>query len=161
MLQGASNVACLVSCCSRASCCIGAGTRLSTWSLTMCFNLCNDRIITWSVQGKQRWRDSRGVDPTTLLLALLLALLCALLQAINLNAKLIECTNVVVNLEKVLGISAFSMDRLLEMDPDFLVRNLHCLFRIVHKGNAACMHAQPASIHKNPTLDYRHESHYR
>lgn len=34
---------------------------------------------------------------------------------------MIECCNAQVELDKVLGITAFSLDRLLEMDPEFLV----------------------------------------
>jgi hypothetical protein len=43
------------------------------------------------------------------------------LQAINRGADLVECTNAAVDLARVLGIQSFSMDRMLEMDPDFLV----------------------------------------
>jgi G3E family GTPase len=46
------------------------------------------------------------------------------LQAINRGAEVIECQNAQVDLVKILGISAFSLDRLLEADPDFLVRTL-------------------------------------
>lgn len=44
------------------------------------------------------------------------------LQAINRGAEVIECQNAQVGLDKILGITAFSLDRLLEADPDFLVR---------------------------------------
>jgi G3E family GTPase len=46
---------------------------------------------------------------------------CGNLQAINRGAELVECTNAEVDLARVLGIQSFSMDRMLEMDPDFLV----------------------------------------
>jgi G3E family GTPase len=42
-------------------------------------------------------------------------------QSINRSAELIECQNAQVDLEKILGITAFSLDRLLDMDPEFLV----------------------------------------
>jgi G3E family GTPase len=45
-------------------------------------------------------------------------------QAINRGAEVIECQNAQVDLDKILGITAFSLDRLLEADPDFLVRTL-------------------------------------
>lgn len=43
------------------------------------------------------------------------------LQAINRGAEVIECQNAQVDLDKILGITAFSLDKLLEADPDFLV----------------------------------------
>lgn len=46
---------------------------------------------------------------------------CCHAQAINRGAEMIECQNANVDLEKILGITAFSLDRLLEEDPDFLV----------------------------------------
>lgn len=49
------------------------------------------------------------------------SLSCLLCQAINRTAELMECTNAAVDLAKVLGIQSFSMDKMLEMDPDFLV----------------------------------------
>jgi hypothetical protein len=45
----------------------------------------------------------------------------ACLQAINRGAEVIECQNAQVDLGKILGITAFSLDKLLEADPDFLV----------------------------------------
>ena len=35
--------------------------------------------------------------------------------------EVIECENSRVDLERLLGINAFSLDKLLEKDPDFLV----------------------------------------
>lgn len=49
------------------------------------------------------------------------ACLPACLQAINRGAEVIECQNAQVDLDKILGITAFSLDKLLEADPDFLV----------------------------------------
>jgi hypothetical protein len=50
---------------------------------------------------------------------------CLSLQAINRGAEVIECQNAQVGLDKILGITAFSLDRLLEADPDFLVRGVN------------------------------------
>jgi hypothetical protein len=36
--------------------------------------------------------------------------------------EIVECVNAEVDLGRVLGITAFSLDRLLQADPDFLVR---------------------------------------
>lgn len=47
------------------------------------------------------------------------------LRAINRGAELVECTNAEVDLARVLGIQSFSMDRMLEMDPDFLEDDSH------------------------------------
>jgi hypothetical protein len=41
----------------------------------------------------------------------------------------VECTNADVDLGRVLGIQSFSMDRMLEMDPDFLVRTFYFYVR--------------------------------
>jgi len=41
------------------------------------------------------------------------------LHAINSSAKLIECTNSVVPLDKILGMNSFSMESILNVDPDF------------------------------------------
>jgi hypothetical protein len=43
------------------------------------------------------------------------------LQNINKTVEIIECTNSQVDLDRVLGISAFNMDKMLEQDPQFLV----------------------------------------
>ncbi|KAF8062708.1 hypothetical protein HT031_004037 [Scenedesmus sp. PABB004] len=42
------------------------------------------------------------------------------LRGINRSAEVIECSHAAVDLARVLGIQSFSMDRMLEMDPDFL-----------------------------------------
>lgn len=42
-------------------------------------------------------------------------------QAINTGADIIECSFAKVDLDRVLGIHAFSLDRLLIKDPEFLV----------------------------------------
>jgi G3E family GTPase len=52
-------------------------------------------------------------------------------QAINRSAELIECTHAAVDLDRLLGIHAFSLDRLLQQDPDFLVRHAACFFTAV------------------------------
>lgn len=57
-------------------------------------------------------------------------------QGINKTADIVECKNSVVDLDKVLGISAFSMDRMLEMDPEFLVG---CLSMLAHVQQPMCM----------------------
>lgn len=46
-------------------------------------------------------------------------------QAINRSAEVIECTNSDVDLGRILGISAFSLDKMLTQDPHFLVGH-HC-----------------------------------
>jgi len=43
-------------------------------------------------------------------------------QAINAGADIIDCSFAKVELDRVLGIHAFSLDRLLLNDPEFLVR---------------------------------------
>lgn len=43
-------------------------------------------------------------------------------QAINQPVEIIECTYSRVGLEQLLGIGAFSLDRILSKEPDFLVR---------------------------------------
>jgi G3E family GTPase len=43
------------------------------------------------------------------------------LQAINKPAEVIECTYGRVPLDQLLGIQAFSLDRVLAQEPDFLV----------------------------------------
>lgn len=57
-------------------------------------------------------------------------------QGINKTADIVECKNSVVDLDKVLGISAFSMDRMLEMDPEFLVG---CLSMLADVQQPMCM----------------------
>lgn len=42
-------------------------------------------------------------------------------QAINQPAKIIESSYAQVDLDQVLGIKAFNLDRVLEIEPDFLV----------------------------------------
>jgi G3E family GTPase len=44
-----------------------------------------------------------------------------MLQAINKPADIIECTYGRVPIEQLLGIQAFSLDRVLAQEPDFLV----------------------------------------
>jgi hypothetical protein len=67
-------------------------------------------------------------------------------QAINKGAEIMECCNSVVDLERVLGIHAFSMDRLLEKDPDFLVSNIAMLMLVPCLGiNLFCWDDQVQS----------------
>eukprot|EP00878_Enallax_costatus_P000297 GHUV01000370.1.p1 GENE.GHUV01000370.1~~GHUV01000370.1.p1 ORF type:complete len:381 (+),score=104.97 GHUV01000370.1:147-1289(+) len=93
------------------------------------------------------------------------------IRAINRSAEVIECTNAAVDLEKVLGISAFSMDRMLEMDPDFLEdekqphehhhHDHHCDSTCTpdhhhhdHKCDDSCTHEGDHHSH----LDHKHDS---
>lgn len=59
--------------------------------------------------------------PVLLLLPLLTLLLVSLPQAINKSAQIIETTYSKVDLDQLLGIGAFSLDKILAMEPDFLV----------------------------------------
>eukprot|EP00879_Flechtneria_rotunda_P001441 GHRR01001594.1.p1 GENE.GHRR01001594.1~~GHRR01001594.1.p1 ORF type:complete len:376 (+),score=110.97 GHRR01001594.1:404-1531(+) len=47
------------------------------------------------------------------------------IKAINRSAELIECTNAQVDLEKVLGIKSFSLDKMLDQNPEFLDEDDH------------------------------------
>jgi hypothetical protein len=68
-------------------------------------------------------RHHKTYNATSLhLLLLLLLLFMALLQSINKPAEIIECTYGRVPIDQLLGIQAFSLDRVLAQEPDFLVR---------------------------------------
>jgi hypothetical protein len=46
-------------------------------------------------------------------------------QAINRTVDIIDCQHAEVDLEVILGIKAFNLDKLMEKDPEFLVRCSH------------------------------------
>ena len=45
---------------------------------------------------------------------------CSYLQAINGTAEIIQTVNTAVDLEKIIGRKAFSLQKVLDMEPDFL-----------------------------------------
>ena len=45
---------------------------------------------------------------------------CSCLQAINGTAEIIQTVNTAVDLEKIIGRKAFSLQKVLDMEPDFL-----------------------------------------
>lgn len=49
-----------------------------------------------------------------------LAIRCKCMQAINRTVEVVECEYSRVDLVKLLGIEAFSLDKMLHIDPDFL-----------------------------------------
>eukprot|EP00775_Hariotina_reticulata_P009293 gene9293-9458_t len=77
------------------------------------------------------------------------------IKAINKTAEIIECQNSVVDLDKLLGISAFSMDRMLEMDPEFLEDDTdhHEHHSHDHKGDSS-----HEDHHHHSHLDHKHDS---
>ena len=56
------------------------------------------------------------------------------MQAINASAEIIECKHAAVDLKKVVNIHAFSLDRVLAEEPDFLDVRLLCCVDRLHGG---------------------------
>lgn len=59
------------------------------------------------------------------------------MQAINASAEIIECKHAAVDLKKVVNIHAFSLDRVLAEEPDFLDVRLLCCVDRLHGGQDA------------------------
>eukprot|EP00882_Tetradesmus_deserticola_P030398 GHRQ01034121.1.p1 GENE.GHRQ01034121.1~~GHRQ01034121.1.p1 ORF type:complete len:293 (+),score=79.84 GHRQ01034121.1:272-1150(+) len=94
------------------------------------------------------------------------------IRAINRGAELVECTNAAVDLAAVLGIQSFSMDKMLELDPDFLedeTQQHKEHHHHDHHCDASCTHEHHHHDHECDTtcshegdhhshLDHKHDS---
>lgn len=93
------------------------------------------------------------------------------IRGINRSAEVVECQNAKVDLEKILGITAFSLDRLLDMDPEFLEDDTthHEHHHHEHECDATCTDEHHHHDHKcdascshegdhHSHLDHKHDT---